>query len=190
MSIVIAAIYGLASLCLSMRMWIATGLTYGVCVFVVMTYVVVPLSAAPSRPAPEFRTSLRTCWPCSVGNAARRDWLIQDTTEMFRKLHERRPTSPRIQRSRAKDGAPASHPYAAGASRCYGTQCPLRARVRSRSGGPGVSHRLSRLRLAQSRFPTHGASQVRFRNGLVVSEGVPRAKRSAPIPRRKSRCWN
>jgi ABC-type transport system involved in cytochrome c biogenesis permease component len=52
MSIVIAAIYGLASLCLSMRMWIATGLTYGVCVFVVMTYVVVPLSAAPSRPAP------------------------------------------------------------------------------------------------------------------------------------------
>jgi uncharacterized membrane protein YagU involved in acid resistance len=49
MSIVIAAIYGLASLCLSMRMRIATGLTYGVCVFVVMTYVVVPLSAAPSR---------------------------------------------------------------------------------------------------------------------------------------------
>ena len=62
--------------------------------------------------------------------------------------------------------------------------------VRSRSGGPGVSHRLSRLRLAQSRFPTYGASQVRFRNGLVISEGVPRAKRPAPIPRRKSRCWN
>jgi hypothetical protein len=33
-------------------MWIATGLAYGVGVFVVMTYVVVPLSAAPSRPPP------------------------------------------------------------------------------------------------------------------------------------------
>lgn len=54
MSIVIAAIYGLASLWLPILvgMWIVTGLTYGVGVFVVMTYVVVPLSAAPSRPPP------------------------------------------------------------------------------------------------------------------------------------------
>ena len=54
MSIVIAAIYGLASLWLPIlaRMWIATGLAYGVGVFVVMTYIVVPLSAAPSRPLP------------------------------------------------------------------------------------------------------------------------------------------
>jgi hypothetical protein len=54
MSIVIAAIYGLASLWLPIlaRMWIGTGLAYGVGVFVVMTYVVVPLSAAPSRPLP------------------------------------------------------------------------------------------------------------------------------------------
>jgi hypothetical protein len=54
MSIAIAAIYGLASLWLPIlaRMWIASGLTYGVGVFVVMTYVVVPLSAAPSRPPP------------------------------------------------------------------------------------------------------------------------------------------
>jgi hypothetical protein len=54
MSIAIAAIYGLGSLWLPIlaRMWIATGLAYGVGVFVVMTYVVVPLSAAPSRPTP------------------------------------------------------------------------------------------------------------------------------------------
>jgi hypothetical protein len=54
MSIVIAAIYGLASLWLPIlaSMWTAGGLAYGVGVFVVMTYVVVPLSAAPSRPAP------------------------------------------------------------------------------------------------------------------------------------------
>jgi hypothetical protein len=54
MSIAIAAIYGLASLWLPIlaRMWIATGLAYGVGVFVVMTHVVVPLSAAPSRPTP------------------------------------------------------------------------------------------------------------------------------------------
>jgi hypothetical protein len=54
MSIVIAAIYGLASLWLPIlaMMWITTGLAYGVGVFVVMTYVVVPLSAAPSRPPP------------------------------------------------------------------------------------------------------------------------------------------
>ena len=54
MSIVIAAIYGLASLWLPIlvRMWIGTGLAYGVSIFVVMTYVVVPLSAAPSHPLP------------------------------------------------------------------------------------------------------------------------------------------
>jgi hypothetical protein len=54
MSIVIAVIYGLASLWLPIlaRMWIESGLAYGVGVFVVMTYVVVPLSAAPSRPLP------------------------------------------------------------------------------------------------------------------------------------------
>jgi hypothetical protein len=54
MSIVIAAVYGLASLWLPIlaRMWIATGLAYGVGVFLVMTYVVVPFSAAPSRPLP------------------------------------------------------------------------------------------------------------------------------------------
>ncbi|PZV33858.1 hypothetical protein [Mesorhizobium kowhaii] len=54
MSVVIAAIYGLASLWLPIlaRMWIATGLAYGVGVFVVMTYIVVPLSVAPSRPLP------------------------------------------------------------------------------------------------------------------------------------------
>jgi hypothetical protein len=54
MSIVIAAIYGAASLWLPIlaRMWIATGLAYGVGVFLVMTYVVVPFSAAPSRPLP------------------------------------------------------------------------------------------------------------------------------------------
>jgi hypothetical protein len=54
MSTVIAAIYGLASLWLPIlaRMWIATGLAYGVGVFLVMTYVVVPFSAAPSRPLP------------------------------------------------------------------------------------------------------------------------------------------
>ena len=86
----------------------------------------------PQRLAPRHRARQSQRWSdtpgARPGNAARRDWLIQDTTEMFRKLHERRPTRPRIQRSRAKDGAPASHPYAAGASRCYGTQCPLRAR--------------------------------------------------------------
>jgi hypothetical protein len=54
MSVIIAAIYGLASLWLPIlaRLWIASGLAYGVGVLVVMTYVVVPLSAAPSRPPP------------------------------------------------------------------------------------------------------------------------------------------
>ena len=54
MGIVIAAVYGVASLWMPIlaRMWIAGGLVYGVGVFVVMTYVVLPLSAAPSRPPP------------------------------------------------------------------------------------------------------------------------------------------
>lgn len=54
MSIVIAAIYGMASLWLPVlaTMWVAGGLAYGVGVFAVMTYVVVPLSAAPRRPLP------------------------------------------------------------------------------------------------------------------------------------------
>jgi len=54
MSIVIAAIYGLASLWLPIlaSLWIAAGLAYGVGVYVVMTYIVVPFSAAPSRPRP------------------------------------------------------------------------------------------------------------------------------------------
>lgn len=54
MSIVIAAVYGVASLWLPIlaNMWIICGLAYGVGVFVVMTYVVVPLSAAPPRPLP------------------------------------------------------------------------------------------------------------------------------------------
>jgi uncharacterized membrane protein YagU involved in acid resistance len=52
MGIVIAAVYGLASICIPLlaRMWIAGGLAYGVSIFVVMTYVILPLSAAPSRP--------------------------------------------------------------------------------------------------------------------------------------------
>ncbi len=49
MSIVIAAIYVLASRALPvlLRQWIAAGLAYGVAIYVVMTFVVVPLSAAP-----------------------------------------------------------------------------------------------------------------------------------------------
>jgi hypothetical protein len=54
MSVVIAAIYGFASLWLPILadMWIAGGLLYGVGVYLVMTYVVLPLSAAPRRPSP------------------------------------------------------------------------------------------------------------------------------------------
>jgi hypothetical protein len=53
MGVVIAAVYGLASLWMPIlgRMWIAGGMVYGVGVFVFMTYVVLPLSAAPSRPS-------------------------------------------------------------------------------------------------------------------------------------------
>jgi hypothetical protein len=54
MGIVIAVIFGVASLWMPIlaRMWTTTGVAYGVGVFVVTTYVVVPLSAAPSRPPP------------------------------------------------------------------------------------------------------------------------------------------
>lgn len=53
MGVLIAAIYGLASLWLPIlgTMWIAAGLAYGVGVYVVITYVVLPLSAAPKRPS-------------------------------------------------------------------------------------------------------------------------------------------
>ncbi|MGI9168851.1 MAG: hypothetical protein ACR2FH_01565 [Caulobacteraceae bacterium] len=52
MSLVIAAIYGLASLRDSrlLRWWIVCGLAYGVGVFLVMNYVVVPLSAVGHFP--------------------------------------------------------------------------------------------------------------------------------------------
>ncbi|OEO31614.1 hypothetical protein VW23_015390 [Devosia insulae DS-56] len=47
--VVIAAIYGVASLWLPVlaTMWVPAGVAYGVGVYVVMTYVVLPLSAAP-----------------------------------------------------------------------------------------------------------------------------------------------
>jgi hypothetical protein len=49
MSILIAGIYAFAAerLAVLTRRWIPMGLSYGVVVFIVMTYVVVPLSAAP-----------------------------------------------------------------------------------------------------------------------------------------------
>jgi hypothetical protein len=52
MGIAIAAIYAVAGLWIPplMSMWIAGGLAYGVAIFFVMTYIVVPLSAAPRRP--------------------------------------------------------------------------------------------------------------------------------------------
>jgi uncharacterized membrane protein YagU involved in acid resistance len=54
MSIIIAAIYGLASgkSPILTRHWLACGLAYGVIVFFVMNYVVVPLSAV--RKVPHF----------------------------------------------------------------------------------------------------------------------------------------
>ncbi len=54
MGVVIAAIYGLASLWLPVlaTMWIPAGVAYGVGVYVVMTYVVLPLSAAPKGGRP------------------------------------------------------------------------------------------------------------------------------------------
>ena len=52
MSLIIAAIYVLASLRLGWmnRRWAASGIAYGVLVYIVMTYLVVPLSAAPFGP--------------------------------------------------------------------------------------------------------------------------------------------
>ncbi|MGH6877598.1 MAG: hypothetical protein ACREHV_09515 [Rhizomicrobium sp.] len=52
MSLVIAAVYVVASLYLPVlvRRWIACGLGYGVAIFFAMNYMVVPLSAAMSRP--------------------------------------------------------------------------------------------------------------------------------------------
>ena len=52
MALIIAAIYALAANRLSAlgRRWIAGGLSYGVVIFLVMNYVVVPLSAAPWNP--------------------------------------------------------------------------------------------------------------------------------------------
>lgn len=52
MSILIAAIYAIASLMLRplARWWLAGGLAYGVVVFLVMNYLVVPLSALASHP--------------------------------------------------------------------------------------------------------------------------------------------
>jgi hypothetical protein len=61
MSVLIAAVYGFASgwLPILASMWIAGGLIYGVGVFVVMTYVVVPLSAAPKRPPPGISRNVK-----------------------------------------------------------------------------------------------------------------------------------
>ncbi|MGO4568626.1 hypothetical protein AB4Z52_27130 [Rhizobium sp. 2YAF20] len=52
MGIFIAAIYAVASLWIPLlaSMWMMGGLAYGIAIFFVMTYVVVPLSAAPRRP--------------------------------------------------------------------------------------------------------------------------------------------
>lgn len=54
MSVLIAAIYVFASrrMPFLQRRWIAGGLAYGVIVFVVMNFVVVPLSAVPRLPPP------------------------------------------------------------------------------------------------------------------------------------------
>jgi hypothetical protein len=68
MSIVIAAIYGLASLWLPIlaMMWITAGLAYGVGVFVVVTYVVVRFQPRPVVHRLGFQRSPRTWWQCSV----------------------------------------------------------------------------------------------------------------------------
>ena len=52
MGIIIAAIYAVASLWIPplASIWVVGGLAYGVAIFFVMTYIVVPLSAAPKRP--------------------------------------------------------------------------------------------------------------------------------------------
>ncbi len=58
MSVLIALIYGVASLKLPIltRRWVTFGLLYGVAVFVVMNWVVVPLSAV--HVLPKFKTLL------------------------------------------------------------------------------------------------------------------------------------
>jgi hypothetical protein len=58
MSVLIALIYGLASLKLPIliRRWVTFGLLYGLAVFVVMNWVVVPLSALHA--APKFKSLL------------------------------------------------------------------------------------------------------------------------------------
>ena len=52
MSLIIAAIYVLSTRVVQVpsRLWIAAGLAYGVAIFFVMNYVVVPLSAAMPKP--------------------------------------------------------------------------------------------------------------------------------------------
>jgi hypothetical protein len=57
MSIIIAAIFVIAVRRLPglLRRWIASGIAYGVVIFVVMNYVVVPLSAMGDRTFPHFR---------------------------------------------------------------------------------------------------------------------------------------
>ena len=54
MSLIIAAIYVIASLRLPMlrKQWIVGGLAYGAVVYVVMTFIVVPLSSAASKLPP------------------------------------------------------------------------------------------------------------------------------------------
>lgn len=57
MSLIIAAVYVLAGRMLAVltRRWVAGGLCYGVVIFIVMNYVVVPLSAArPHHDLPHF----------------------------------------------------------------------------------------------------------------------------------------
>lgn len=56
MSLIIAAIFVLASARFSAlsRRWLAAGLAYGVVIFVVMSFVVVPLSAATPKAKPSF----------------------------------------------------------------------------------------------------------------------------------------
>jgi hypothetical protein len=54
MGIAIAAFYGIVSIWIPLlaQMWIACGLAYGEGIYLVMTHVVLPLSAAPNRPPP------------------------------------------------------------------------------------------------------------------------------------------
>ena len=63
MSLIIAAIYGLASLRLPAlaRQPVRFGFLFGVGVFIVMNFVVVPLSAAYPKPQPSVSGIVRTC---------------------------------------------------------------------------------------------------------------------------------